>query len=132
MGFLTNRTAETSPDHAQPRLRGRTYAVPFEEVWQATLSLLQRRRRWQVTHVDDQEGVLRVEIPTLLGRSVRDFEIRITLDQDAQTRVDLSSASRKGLTDLGSNARRIARFLRKLDRVLLRNRKQRAAAQRAA
>ncbi len=47
-----------------------------------------------------------------------DVEIRIGLDDDAQTRVDLRSASRKGVGDLGKNPRRIGKFVRALDREL--------------
>jgi uncharacterized protein (DUF1499 family) len=41
--------------------------------------------------------------------------VRLSLDEDGQTRVDMASSSRKGGGDLGTNARRIARFLRTLD-----------------
>ena len=29
----------TEYDHWDPRLRGRTYSIPFEQVWQASLAL---------------------------------------------------------------------------------------------
>jgi hypothetical protein len=129
---ISTNVAQTAPDDPDPRLRGRTYAIPFDEVWGTALALLKRRRSWQVLSEDDQEGVIQVQTKTVFFRQAGDLEIRITLDEDAQTRVDLRSASRKGFADLGMNARRIGRFLRKLDRTLDRNRKQRAAAQRAA
>ena len=45
--------------------------------------------------------------------------IHIRLDQDGQTRVDLRSASRVGNRgDLGTNARRIHKFCKALDRKL--------------
>jgi len=75
-------------------------------------------RGWRVAHRDEVQGVIRVWATTLVLRFVDDVEIRVGLDEDAQTRVDLSSASRKGRWDLGANARRIRRFLKKLDRKL--------------
>lgn len=67
---------------------------------------------------DDVTGVIRAEARTPVFRFVDDVEIRIGLDADAQTRVDLTSASRVGRWDLGTNARRIRGFLRGLDRRL--------------
>ena len=46
------------------------------------------------------------------------MEIRIILDHHAMTRVDVTSCSREGRADFGTNARRIGRFLRRLDRIL--------------
>jgi hypothetical protein len=113
---LTTNHAETDPAGAAGP-RGRTYAVPFEQVWTATLGLARRRRGWTVLLADDLEGLICAEARTPL-RFVDDVEIRIGLDENAQTRVDLRSASRKGVGDLGKNARRIRRFLRALDREL--------------
>jgi hypothetical protein len=117
---LTRNRIATAPDHWDPRLRGRTYAIPFEQVWQAALHLASGGlRRWHMVHSDDYEGIINAEAKTLFLRFVDDVEIRVWLDDDAQTRVDLVSASRKGKADFGTNARRIARFLRALDKRLL-------------
>jgi uncharacterized protein (DUF1499 family) len=104
---------------ADRRLRGRTYAIPFDKVWDKSVDVAQKRMRgWTVTVADDQLGVLEAESATLLWRFVDDVHISIGLDQDGQTRVDVASASRVGRGDLGRNPRTIARFLRKLDRAL--------------
>jgi hypothetical protein len=118
---LTTNVAETSSDTEDPRLRGRTYAVPFEDVWRAALSLVDGGLRgWRVISADDREGVIVAEAKTLVFRFVDDIRLRIVLDPDAQTRVDVRSASRVGRLDFGTNARRIARFCRRLDRQLSR------------
>ena len=114
---LTRNRAETAQDATDRRLRGRTYAVPFEQVWTATVMVVRGRRGWTVLHTDDIEGVLRAEVRTALGFT-HDVQIRVGLDANGQTRVDLVSASRVGRGDLGKNARRIGRFLRTLDREL--------------
>jgi uncharacterized protein (DUF1499 family) len=92
--------------------------VPFERVWSEALGLARGRAGWTVTEADDMAGVIRVEARTLVFRFVDDVEIRVRLDENAQTRVDLTSASRVGKSDLGTNARRIGFFLAALDRRL--------------
>ena len=117
---LSRNRADTEDDHWDPRLRGRTYHIPFEQVWQASLALASGGkgglRRWKVIQADDYEGVIDAEAKTFWLRFVDDVRINIYLDEDAQTRVDVVSKSRKGKADLGTNARRVARFLRALDR----------------
>ena len=109
----------TQRDAADPGLRGRTYAIPFDRVWTAALVIAGGKLRgWRIIHADDHEGLITAEHHSLLLRSAADVEIRIGLDQDAQTRVDATSASRRGGPDLGANARRLRRFFRALDRRL--------------
>lgn len=115
---LSVNIAETAPDDPDARLRGRTYAVSFERVWQAARTVASKMRGWHTLEEDDYEGTIRIEAKTLLLRFVDDVLIRIYLDPDAQTRVDMHSASRKGVGDFGTNARRIGRFMRRLDREL--------------
>ena len=111
--------AGTRHDAADPGLRGRTYAIPFDRVWTAAIVLAGGKLRgWRIVFADDHNGVITAEYHSLLLRSAADVEIRIGLDEDAQTRVDATSASRRGGPDLGANARRLRRFLRALDRRL--------------
>ena len=117
---LTRNHVATAPDHWDPRLRGRTYAIPFEQVWQASLALAKGGlRRWKLIDSDDYEGIINAEAKTFMLRYTDDVQLRVTLDEDAQTRVDLESKSRKGSADLGTNARRAARFFKALDRKLM-------------
>lgn len=112
---LTRNRAHTRPDHPDTRLRGRAYAVPFATVWTAALETATSQTRWTVTESDPRAGEIVAESRTLLWRFTDDVRIRVSLDADGNTRVDLESASRKGSADLGTNARRIARFLHGLD-----------------
>jgi Protein of unknown function (DUF1499) len=116
-GLTRNRAYTGDDDVPDPRLRAREYAIPFFAVWQAALQVARSSRRWTVTGSDSEGGEIVAEARTLLG-FVDDVWIRISLDEDGQTRVDMTSASRKGSADLGTNARRIARFLHALDRHL--------------
>lgn len=114
-GFTRN-VAFTTPSAEDPRLKGRTYAVPFDVVWRASLRLVGGRlRRWEVVQADDTEGIIRGVAHGLIERFASNITVRILLDPNAQTRVDLLSASRLGRADLGVNARRIHRFFRALD-----------------
>lgn len=118
---LTQNRAFTDDEAADPRLRGRSYAIPFAQVWDAALQIARQTRGWTVTESDPRAGEIVAEARTRLWKFTDDVWIRISLDEDAQTRVDLTSASRKGGADLGANARRIARFLHALDRRLVGN-----------
>ena len=113
---FTQNTAETHAHHPDPRLRGRTYAIPFESVWTAAVTIANGKiRGWRLVEADDERGVIMAESLTLVFRWVDDVRIHVVLDENAQTRVDLRSASRVGHMDLGRNPRTIRRFLKRLD-----------------
>ncbi len=114
-GLTRNRT-ETRPDHGDPQLRGRRYSVPFQAVWQAGLA--EAHGILDEVESDALEGRITGEARTRIFRFVDDVEIHVALDGEGWTRVDLTSASRVGQGDLGTNRRRIIRFLRRLDRRL--------------
>jgi hypothetical protein len=115
---LTTNRAETDPRSTDPRLQGRTYAIPFDQVWTACLDLVQRHRRWTLLQANDLDGFIRVKCETLVFKFIDDLEIQISLDEHAMTRVDIKSRSRKGRADMGTNVRRIGRLMRRLDRKL--------------
>ena len=64
---------------------------------------------------DDQEGVIRIQAVGALLRKVSELTIRVGLDQNAQTRIDLAAYTGGSGSGLGTNARRIRRFLTRLD-----------------
>lgn len=110
--------SETSVGSENPRLRGRTCAIPFETVWQAARRIADGGiRGWSLQRADDQEGVIHATSRSLRGAE-HDIVIRISLDENAQTRVDASAASRKPTTDFGAASRRVLRFFRELDTAL--------------
>jgi len=116
---LTRNVAFTTPDSEDARLQGRTYAIPFEDVWRATLDLINSELRyWRLVSNDDEEGIIRARVEGRVERLNSVVTIRIGLDPNAQTRVDALSACRTGWADFGVNARRLGRYFRKLDRRL--------------
>ena len=114
--LLGDKIVETAPDAADERLRGRTYAIPFARVWDAAHALAaEGLRGWKLIDHDDYEGVMNAEAHSLMWRRAGIVEIRIRLDENAQTRVDLRAGPKPGESDFGASARRIARFCRALD-----------------
>jgi hypothetical protein len=117
---------ETAPNAKDPRLRGRTYAVPFDEVWQAALKLTAGGLfRWTRHEADDTDGVILASSKSLAG-AFHDIMIRVTLDENGQTRVDASAQARSPLSDFGRSKRRLRRFFRALDRTITRARRDAA------
>ncbi|HSU17148.1 DUF1499 domain-containing protein [Longimicrobium sp.] len=117
---LSSNRAWTDPESPDRRLRGREYAVPFSAVWEAAVETARKRSRWTVTEANPRRGEIVAEARTALWRFTDDIIIRLSLDGDGMTRVDVVSQSRVGSADFGVNARRIARFLHALDRHLRR------------
>ena len=116
MRGLTQNRAETDPHSPDPRLRGRTYAISFDRVWNAALALSGGELpRWRVSSADDAEGVIRARVLTPVLRRLDEVRITVSLDENAQTRLDMASASLRRKRDLGANARRIHRFLQAMD-----------------
>jgi hypothetical protein len=117
-GFSENQAA-TDAAHVHPDLRGRTYAIPFEQVWQGALGVAGGGlSRWSLIRSDDVTGHILAEIGPALLRPAADVLIKVTLDSNAQTRVDLSTSSRTERWDLGASHRRVVAFFRALDRFL--------------
>lgn len=116
---LVVRDARTQPGAGDPDLAGRTYAIPFAAVWDATLRLATGKLRgWTLVREDDMEGVVEVMATSWPLRLPARIVVSVTLDANAQTRVDLLAEGRHKGGDLGANARRIKRFIRALDRLL--------------
>lgn len=116
---LTEHSVETHPASEDPRLAGRTYAIPFEDVWQASWRLTGGGLpRWRMLKADDQTGVILAHAKALMLPIEVDMRVNIRLDENAQTRVDLSAVGRKQRGDLGFGRRAIGRFTSRLDREL--------------
>lgn len=117
-GWQENR-AETDPASEDVRLTGRTYTIPFENVWQAALSVVDRGiGGWTLGRADDKKGIIAALSKTPLVGSETDIKIRVGLDRMGQTRVDVIAVSRKDRGDWGRTRRLIGRFLNQLDKKL--------------
>jgi len=97
-------------------LRGRTYAIPFAKVWAAAVELASGSLRgWTLLEADEDLGIFKAESRGLVFRFMDDVQVRMSLDEYGQTRVDMVSGSRTVKRDFGANARRIRKFFRALD-----------------
>ena len=115
---FTRNVAETRADARHPRLRSRAYPIAFADVWRAALETARAMPRWTLMQEAAGAGTIRAEARTPVWGFTDDVVIRISLDDKGMTRVDVRSSSRVGRGDLGTNGRRVARFLHALDRRL--------------
>lgn len=116
---LTENQAATDPRSEDVRLVGRTYAIPFDDVWRASVDLCSGGLRgWSILSSDDQRGIIEAVSKAPVIGLEDDVRVEIQLDHNAQTRVDLWSASQRNRANLGRNRRVIGKFLRRLDRSL--------------
>jgi hypothetical protein len=122
-------SAVTSRSSEDPHLRGRTYAIPFEDVWQGALRVVRERLRgWTLDSADDQEGRIVVHVHTWWKKLNGIVEITITLDENGQTRVDAQAVTPDTARDWGANARRLRGFIKALDRASARELARRRSA----
>ncbi|MCG6956601.1 MAG: DUF1499 domain-containing protein [Gemmatimonadetes bacterium] len=106
----------TDPLSADVRLRGRTYAIPFDRVWTAACALADGGMpRWTLLLVDDEKGKIDAEATTLVLRLRDAVHVDVALDENGLTRVDVSVAPARGWLDLGRGRRMVSRFVRRLD-----------------
>jgi hypothetical protein len=124
--------ARTAAEAVDPRLRGRTYPIPFDPVWRAATALLDGGlRRTKLRAADDIAGHIEADSFTLLRRRPLDVYVTVALDEDAQTRVDAAVAIGGSGPDFGASVRFIDGFFRRLDAALRAPRSAGPAARRA-
>lgn len=87
--------------------------VPPDRAHELALELIERISSWTVTAVDSSRLIIEGTAETSVLRFVDDWVIRVRPRGDGSV-VDMRSASRLGRGDFGTNAARIARFLRRL------------------
>ena len=115
--------AQTSPDHPKPALRTRRYArtADAKALRQAIERVISTRttygRSWRLvgtTLTPDGGFTVRAEVPVLFYTD--DLEVQVQPDsKDTQWRVDVTSRSRVGKSDLGENRRHVKQLLEALD-----------------
>lgn len=115
---LTEKEATTSAGAHHPELCGRTYSIRFEDVWQASLGVIRTQRGWGVVLADDREGRINGLATSLLRGVETELIVKIGLDSNGQTRVDVTARTRTERRDWGRSRRVVIRFIRKLDRAL--------------
>ena len=108
--------AATEQRRAYPDIQPLTLAAPLAQVFDAAMAAA-RTMGWELVAADRDAARIEAIATTSLMRFKDDVVIRLR-QEAAGIRVDVRSKSRLGRGDLGTNARRIRRFLAALTRSL--------------
>ena len=102
---------------AYPDIQPLVLAGPIERVFDAAIAAA-RAMRWEIVAADRNAGRIEAIATTRVMRFKDDVVVRLR-QEDERVRVDVRSKSRLGRGDLGTNARRIRRYLASLGRGIL-------------
>lgn len=117
--LLLGNRAETREDHPEPELRSRRYPVPFARVWEAAIHAMGGGLAgWTLTEASEDSGEAKAVVESSMLRQIHDVTLRVWLDPDGQTRVDVRSRGRHSRGDLGASRRHLRSLLRTMDRAL--------------
>jgi hypothetical protein len=109
-------TAQTDPRSPDSHLRGRTYAIFFDEVWRAACGVAGGGMRgWAVLRSDDEAGVIEAVATSGLRKVADQVDISVGLDENGQTRVDMTVTTDQPLFAAGRGRRLVRRFFGRLD-----------------
>jgi uncharacterized protein (DUF1499 family) len=112
------RSFESTGEKAKdPALKTRHYKLSKDQVWDEVSSMLKKLNGYKILHEVKNVGEIVVEKRTVTGR-VQDITFTLFSINPAQTAIDIYSASRGSLGDLGSNYRTILELYKQLDKKL--------------
>ncbi|MFS0722915.1 DUF1499 domain-containing protein [Paenibacillus sp. 1P07SE] len=110
------RSFEQTGDKAKdPLLKSHYYKLSKDKVWEDVVSTLKKMQGYKVLHEVQSVGEIVVEKRTATGRTM-DITVSVISINPVTTAVDIYSASRGSLGDLGSNYRVILDIYRTLDK----------------
>ncbi|MFK7696708.1 DUF1499 domain-containing protein [Paenibacillus sp. HJGM_3] len=104
-------TGEKAKD---PALKTRYYKIPKEQLWEEIVTLLKKLPKYTVLHEVKNVGEIVVTKRTMTGRT-QDITLTLFAINPLKSAVDIYSASRGSLGDLGSNYRTILELFRLFD-----------------
>lgn len=111
------RSHDTTGEKAKdPALKTRNYKMPRDKVWDEVTSVL-RNSGYKVLHEVKSVGEIVCEKRTISGRKL-DITLTLFATNPMTTAVDIYSASRGSLGDLGANYRAILQIYSLIDRKL--------------
>lgn len=112
------RSHENTSDRAKdPKLKSHYYRLSKDRAWDEVSSILKKMKGYRVLHEVQNIGEIIMEKKTATGRTM-DITIQIVNISPVNSAVDIYSASRGSLGDLGSNYRTIQEIYEALDRKL--------------
>lgn len=112
------RSHEQTGDKAKdPQLKSHFYKLSKEKAWEEVVSTLKKMQGYKILHEVQSVGEIVVEKRTAFGRTM-DITVSVINVNPVNSAVDIYSASRGSLGDLGSNYRVILDIYRTLDKKL--------------
>jgi uncharacterized protein (DUF1499 family) len=112
------RSLENTGERAKdPKLKTRYYKLGREQVWEEVVDVLTKMPGYKVLHQVKNVGEIVCEKRTITGRT-QDITLTLFAMNPVKTAIDIYSASRGSLGDLGSNYRTIQDIFRQIDRRL--------------
>lgn len=112
------RSFEQTGDRAKdPLLKSHYYKMSKEKAWAEVVSTLKKMQGYKVLHEVESVGEIVLEKRTVTGRMM-DITVSVIGTNPVTAAVDIYSASRGSLGDLGSNYRVILDIYRTLDKKL--------------
>lgn len=110
------RSFETSSDRAKdPKLKTHYYQLSKEKAWNEISSTLKKVKGFKILHEVPSVGEITLEKRTAMGRTM-DITVSLVSVGPMKTAVDVYSASRGGMGDLGANYRVILEIFQILDK----------------
>ncbi|TBL81308.1 DUF1499 domain-containing protein [Paenibacillus thalictri] len=112
------RSHDTTGEKAKdPALKTRNYKLSRDQVWDEVVSMFKKMKGYKLLHEVKNVGEIVLEKRTITGR-IQDITVTIISINPVKTSVDIYSASRGSLGDLGSNYRTILEIYNQLDKKL--------------
>ena len=108
---------QTGEKASDPLLKTRYYKISKEKAWEEVVTLLKKMPKYKLLHEVKNVGEIVVEKRTATGR-VQDITIMLFSVNPVKTAIDIYSASRGSMGDLGSNYRTILELFGQIDRQL--------------
>ncbi|MCG7406045.1 DUF1499 domain-containing protein [Paenibacillus sp. ACRRX] len=115
------RSFESSSDRAKdPKLKTHYYQLSKDKAWAEVTSTLKKIQGYKILHEVPSVGEITMEKRTAMGR-VMDITVSVISVSPAKTAVDVYSASRGGMGDLGANYRVVLDLFAILDKKMSAN-----------
>lgn len=112
------RSQEGTGDRAKdPQMKTRYYNLSRERAWEEVSSTLKKIPGYKVLHEVESVGEIILEKKTGFGRTM-DITVSIVSVSPVRSAIDIYSASRGSLGDLGANYRNILNLFSSLDKKL--------------
>ena len=112
------RSHELTGDKARdPLLKTHYYKISKDQLWEEVVTLLKKVPKYTVLHEVKNVGEIVVTKKTITGRT-QDITLTLFAINPVKSAVDIYSASRGSLGDLGSNYRTILELFKIFDQKL--------------